>query len=70
MNRKNLYTLFSLLMVVAMMLGACAPAAEQATEEPVAPEQPAEPALEPVRRTGYAGRTRCAFNNTDWRLGG
>ena len=43
MNRKVLYTLFSLLMVLAMMLGACAPAAEQMTEEPVAAE-PAEPA--------------------------
>jgi hypothetical protein len=41
MNRKTLYMLFSLLMVAVMMLGACAPAAQQMTEEPVAPEQPA-----------------------------
>lgn len=31
MNRKTLHMLFSLLMVV-MMLGACAPATQQATE--------------------------------------
>jgi peptide/nickel transport system substrate-binding protein len=49
MNRKTLYVLFSLLMVVVMMLGACAPAVQQATEEPIAPEQPAaEPTAEPA----------------------
>lgn len=49
MNRKTLYMLFSLLMVAVMMLGACAPAAQQMTEEPVAPEQPvAEPTAEPA----------------------
>jgi len=49
MNRKTLYMLFSLLMVTVMMLGACAPATQQMTEEPVAPEQPAaEPTAEPA----------------------
>ena len=53
MNRKSLYMLFSLLMVVAMILAACAPAADQTTEEPAVPEQPAkepepeEPAAQP-----------------------
>jgi hypothetical protein len=49
MNRKTLYMLFSLLMVTVMMLGACAPATQQMTEEPVAPKQPAaEPTAEPA----------------------
>ena len=49
MNRKTLYMLFSLLMVAVMMLGACAPATQQMTEEPVAPEQPAAaPTAEPA----------------------
>jgi len=48
MKRKMLYVLFSLLMVVAMTLGACAPAADQVTEEPAAPEQPAEEPEEPA----------------------
>lgn len=48
MNRKKIFTLFSLLMVAIMMLGACAPATQQAPEEPVAPEQPSEPTEEPA----------------------
>jgi len=39
MNRKMLYTLFSLLLIAATLLGACAPQ-EQATEEPVVTEEP------------------------------
>jgi hypothetical protein len=47
MNRKRLYTLFSLLMVVAMVLGACAPAAET-TEEPIVAEEPVAEPEEPA----------------------
>ena len=47
MNRKSLYLLFSLLTVIALTLGACAPA-EQATEEATAPQGPAEATPEPA----------------------
>lgn len=62
MNRKMLYTFFSLLMAFTMILGACAPAAEQITEEQpaieipvVATEAPAmteEPVVPKTTRTG------------------
>lgn len=46
MNRKTLYSLFSLIVVFIMLLGACAPATEQA-EAPVKSEQPATEPEEP-----------------------
>lgn len=41
MNNKKIYTLFSLLLIGATILGACAPQ-EQVTEEPVVTEEPTE----------------------------
>ncbi len=66
MNRKMLYTLFSLLMIAVIALGACAPQQQVTeepqpamTEEPAAPvdepamtEEPAEPAAPMTERRG------------------
>ena len=59
MNRKILYTLFSLLMVVVIALGACAAPEQQATEEPkpVMTEEPAEPVEEPAAEEPAAPTT-------------
>ena len=66
MNRKMLYTLFSLLMIVALALGACTPQPQVIEEsqpamteesaatmnEPVMTEEPAEPAAPMTERRG------------------
>jgi branched-chain amino acid transport system substrate-binding protein len=45
---KRIFTILSLLLIAAMMLGACAKATEAPTQEPVATEEPAVPTEAPA----------------------
>jgi multiple sugar transport system substrate-binding protein len=58
MNRKSVWTLVTLALIAAVVLGACAPAAAPATQAP-APAQPAQPtaAAQPAATTAPAAET-------------
>jgi peptide/nickel transport system substrate-binding protein len=56
-KRRNLYTVFGLLILAALVLGACQPAAEEATEAPAATDESAptdEPMVEEEQHLVFA----------------